>query len=190
MNDLYQFAERLNGELSSFLTDNQTVKNPTKEQGDTYIIGFESSLSLEEIDFIDSKYEFWVNENLFMLSDINHKVKKIDTEIVIELRGDRAKILEYVRYVKILSKRTKKFSNFRYVEWPGAIPSDSHVKGEPLDMSTVEDVAALLPPTPWETGMHKKIAAELGISNSKVSNAIIIIIKRTPKLQEELWGNE
>jgi hypothetical protein len=52
------------------------------------------------------------------------------------------------------------------------------VRGQDLDESLLSRVAAALPEQPWPTGVHKSVAAELGLSNGTVSDAIQLLIQR------------
>ena len=51
-------------------------------------------------------------------------------------------------------------------------------KTRSITEKTIQLVQKELPPQPWPTGIHKTIAAKLGLSNSESSYAIHVLISR------------
>jgi hypothetical protein len=109
------------------------------------------------------------------LSDILTSNTFADEKNILTLSGPAPLVKAYIKRIKqairkgdlILHKR-----ELRQTPW-------KEVKCN-LPDNVIEQIAHSLPPKPWPKGIHKEIAASLGISNTQASAAIDLILE-TPK---------
>jgi hypothetical protein len=125
-------------------------------------------------NFLNYDFEFWVNDDFEVLKNILVDKKVINkNEIEIVLAGEKIQIKAYYSHLKFAKK--KQDIKCKIIE-DSSLQSSS--KSTYIDDDTLDVIRHKLPEQPWETGVHKKIANELGYKNSFVSTAIRILINK------------
>ncbi|WP_281228295.1 hypothetical protein [Flavobacterium aquiphilum] len=124
----------------------------------------------DEIKYFEPNFEFWGGDEFSMFSNILDTKRQIETnKFEIQISGTERQINAFIRIIKkgVIHKQIKaEFHKYR-------VPKPETIS-EPrfLDEKIILTIKEKLPPQPWETGVHKKVASELGISNKLVSIAI------------------
>lgn len=133
--------------------------------------------------FINKDFEFWVDDEFEVLENILIDKKELsENEFELVLSGKNRQIRSYYSYLKYAAK--KHIIKVKIIEDTSKPNSNNEFgkkrKRKPIyiEEETLELIYQLLPTQPWETGIHKKIAGKLGLSNKTVSVAIAVLIKR------------
>ena len=145
------------------------------------------SASAEADALLRPSFAFVVNDRLVgerttRLDDIlSSSSPNIDESgYILELTGTREEIAGYVKELK--KRHRKGLLSYTEIGKINKGPALSKSGPRPAD-ETIRAVAMRLPIEPWPQGIHKVIAAELGISNGVCSRAIDAI-KNTPAIYE------
>lgn len=157
------------------------LKNELKEnKSKVKVVESKSTITIEvlneNVDYFEANYEFWGGDEFSMFSNILDSKKQIEiNKFEIEISGTERQILAYIRIIKRADRNNQLNAEFHKVKVLKSIN-----KSEPrfLDEKTILQIKEKLPEQPWETGIHKKVALELGLSNKLVSIAIQQLIAK------------
>ena len=125
---------------------------------------------------LEPNFEFWAGDEFSMLSDILDSKKQIEpNKVELKISGTFRQIKSYTRLIRreqrqkviILETVKEKICGVQ------AVPLQRI-----LDEEILEQIKNKLPEQPWEKGVHKQIATELGFTNKLVSVAIQQLIAR------------
>lgn len=120
--------------------------------------------------FLEPKYEFWAGEEFTMVESILEKKEHLNqNELILYLSGTEGQIISFSNIVRKAIIEKKISANFTKIKEPINIQIS---KPRFLDDKLLDKIKHKLPEQPWETGIHKKIANELNLSNKLVSIAI------------------
>ncbi|MCK4406572.1 MAG: hypothetical protein KAT33_02925 [Bacteroidales bacterium] len=135
------------------------------------------------LDFLNTDFEFWVNDEFEVLRNILVDKKALsENEYELILAGANRQIKAYYSYLKYAKK--KQTINLRIIEniceTNSDIESGKKRKRKPIyiEEDTLESIRQQLPEQPWETGIHKKVAEKLGLKNKIITTAIQVLIYR------------
>ncbi len=118
---------------------------------------------------IKANYIFSFDDNVMQLKDLNFRTVKENDDIYnIIIAGDINFLKRYIAILKRLE--FNKSIEIINIELTEAKPSKK--KNVPISIEMFEKIRNLLPPQPWEKGMHKIIASKLGVSNKAVQSVI------------------
>lgn len=141
------------------------------------------------LDFLNSEFEFWVDDEFEILRDILIEKKALsENEFELTLAGAKRQIKAYYSYLKYAKR--KKIINIKIIEdinEPNSVNETiQKIKQNPIHIEedTLELIRQELPKQPWETGIHKKVAEKLGLKNKIVKTAIRVLINRGFFLQQ------
>lgn len=167
--DFKDFADLINTQLKYKLTSELLIPKSKKK-----IIEAKHRIDVEiliekEPEFFAMDYEFWAGDQFSMVSNILDIRTQIDVKkFQLVISGTERQIISYSRILRqgVAADEIKvKFKKMKtiYIE-----------PNEPifLDEKIIKKIKEKLPEQPWPTGIHKIIAAELGVSNKMVSGAI------------------
>ncbi|HDX9688658.1 TPA: Ig-like domain-containing protein [Bacillus thuringiensis] len=160
--------------FAQFLIKNLEIYYPVSIPNDYVTIKLEI-LTDAFIDFLGPEYIIKKNKDRPKLSDILVEIRELDTkdkEIVLD--GDYRVIRKY--YKKLLKHEQKgliKINSFTNNKIP--LINNRKINLNEFSVDDFKDVLNRLPEGKWPKGIHKVIANELGLSNSKVSKIISIL---------------
>jgi len=133
--------------------------------------------------FLNKDFEFWVDDEFEVLKNILVDKKELsENEFEIVLSGEKRQIKSYYSYLKYAAK--KSIIKVLIVEDTSTPSSNNEFgmkkKRKPIyiEEETLELIKQQLPTQPWATGIHKKVAEKLSLSNKTVSVAIAVLIKK------------
>ncbi len=138
--------------------------------------------SNSNLNFLNAEFEFWFNDELELLKNILIDKKTLsENEFELELAGTYRQIKAYSSCLKHAKKN--KIINLIIVEniCNGYNTNElgiKKLKSKYIEEDTLELIKRKLPKQPWQIGIHKKIAEEIGLKNSVVNFAIKILIKK------------
>lgn len=177
-----EFSVLLNNQVEYYLQNIELSKilkkEPSERETKIELINAEG-----DSQYLQNKFEFWVDDEFVLLSDILIGKQLISAnEFVISLSGKTREIKTYLGILKFHSKK-EKFKT-RVIS-DNVKPEDKIEKQiKWLDEKTLETMRKSLPQQPWEKGIHKIIAEQLGTTNKLISMAIQqLIIKKVFKRQ-------
>ncbi len=164
---------------------NEFNKNSKKTKAfDRRVLFQLESLQNLKLDCIDPNFEFWANDEFSSFSEILDYSKEIGenkTEYIISgsfrqiknylkilRRYDSQKLIKLVEIDNAIEEKKVKSKNSDIREFSTRI----------LDDEVLAKIQDKLPVQPWETGIHKIVAAELNVSNKLVSMAINQLIAK------------
>ena len=180
--DFKEFSVLLNNQVEFYLQDIElseiVEKEPTERETKIELTNANSASQ-----YLQNKYEFWVDDEFVLLSDIIVGKQVIsENELVLSLSGRTREIKTYLGILKSHSKKDKFKTKVLADKVKPADKVEKQIKW--LDEKTLQTVSGLLPPQPWEKGIHKEIAEKLGTTNKLISMAIQqLIMKKVFKPQ-------
>lgn len=122
-------------------------------------------------NFLDMGYQFWAKDEYIVLADLILGTSPMDEGTRYYFTGSTNALMAY--------KRTLKRARKNYEIIYKIVLDQTHgQKSIPLSEEIISKVSLLLPEQPWPSGIHKKIASELGMTNSASSRAIKELIFR------------
>lgn len=166
--DIRKLASYIEKEATKFINLGHQVSEESVES--TMQINV-TILDTEGLSIISQDFLFDFGESLVQLKDLRLQKKKIENqeyELMISGNGEHL-----TQYLSILEghRNTIQVDGYRSINLVNeACPKI-------ISDEMLEKVAMLLPPQPWETGIHKKISKSLGISNKYANKAINALIK-------------
>ena len=163
-----------------------TSRQPPYERKVKYYI--EISNPDTNLDFLNTDFEFWVNDEFEVLKNILIEKKSLnEREFEIILAGTKRQIKAYYSRLKY-EKRVRNINLTiidDIIDEVRTVPATKKPKTETLGQEpilinedTLELIRQQLPEQPWETGIHKKVAHKLELSNKIVYRAIKILINK------------
>jgi len=157
------------------------------------------------LDFLNTDFEFWVNnDELEILKNILIDKKTLnENEFEITLAGTKRQIRAYYSHLKYA--KNKRNINLTIIE-DSLVQNSTNEVDEKKKRKIIEDngfknstnesnkqgkrkfiyieenilelIREQLPEQPWETGIHKKVAKKLGLEDRIVRSAITILISK------------
>jgi len=189
LKDINGFAERTNELVIKKINELSisNIQQSSLEQKVKYNIQILQSEPI--LEFLNTDFEFWVNDEFEILKNILvDKIIVSEKELDIILAGSHRQIKAYYSHLKYAKK--KQLINLKMVENIEFLHDDVRQRRKRkrklihIDDETLELIRINLPEQPWETGIHKKVAEKLGLTNKVVSVAIrILIVKEIFKQQ-------
>lgn len=182
--DIKIFGEIVNKNTLKYL---QNVIPSKENKIETRTIWFSFQNNTEKLDLIEDGFGFWSNDELVVFKDILLEKRELfDNFIEIKICGEQNKIKDYINIFKKTSKSNQNIKFFQKLFDDYVIPEypkkeKIYIEPQPkveITEELISKVEKLLPKEPWEVGIHKKIAIELGQSNKTISRIIKIIISR------------
>jgi hypothetical protein len=182
--DFTSFAEMVNNQMNYQLL-NEFTQNSRKIKAFERRLMFQIETTQDsKLDCIDPNFEFWANDEFSNFSDILDYTKEIGenkTEFIIS--GSFRQIKSYMRILRRLDKQKLIILNVKDIEIE---EKKVNVKNSEtrefitriLDDEILTKIQNMLPAQPWETGIHKIVAAKLDVSNKLVTMAIKQLISK------------
>lgn len=174
--DLTTFSEMVFNQMVYQLktfTENETRKTKEIERKIALKVSFNEKN--QEVECFQNDYEFWSQDEFSVFADIlDSKVIIDENTIEFNLSGTLAQIRSYTRIIR----RTLRKENITAEITKEKIRNQNVMQTRILDEELLIKIKEKLPPQPWETGIHKKIAFELEVSNKLVSIAIQQLIAK------------
>jgi len=183
LKDINRFAERTHDLVLNKINDLafSNVQQTSFERQVKYHIKILQSDS--DLEFINSEFEFWVNDEFEVLKNILvGKNELTENEFELILAGKKRQIKAYYSHLKY-AKRNQlielKIIDDIYLT-NDDIESGINKKRKKIHIEddTLELIRTSLPEQPWKQGIHKMVAEKLGLSNKVVYVAIHVLIKR------------
>lgn len=172
-NDFIDFAELLQNQVQ-YKIKNELKKDKSKGKRIESKSRIKIELLKKDPYFLESNYEFWAGEEFSMFESILDKKEQIDNEnIIINISGTYRQILSYSEIIR--KAIINKLINAEFIKVKNK-PTPPPTPRKFLDEALIKKIQTSLPEQPWETGIHKKIANELNLSNKLVSTAIQLLI--------------
>lgn len=169
MQDFKEFADLVNTQLNYKLTSELLIPK-TKQK----IIEGRHRIDVEILTDIEPNYftmafEFWAGDQFSMLSNILDSRTQVDSKnFQLIISGTERQIISYSRILREGVSAGEISVKFKKMKTSSLEPP----KPMFLDDKIITKIKEKLPNQPWETGIHKIVAAELGISNKMVTIAI------------------
>lgn len=170
--DFKNFAEILNNQLKERLQVNfSTNKTKVKPESTSLII---VEVLKGQPNIFDNNYEFWAGDQLCMFTNIlDQRTNESDKKFKIAISGSAVQISSYGTILKKEVDRGKIKVEYLRSKENSALPTPK----KRLDFKTISLIKEKLPEQPWQTGIHKIIAEELGLSNKIVTKTINYLVK-------------
>ena len=135
------------------------------------------------LDFLDIEFEFWVNDEFEALKNILIDKKVLSkNKFELILSGTNRQIKAYYSYLKYAKRKQvielNIVEDIREPNSKNEFGKEKKRKHIYIEEDTIELIRQQLPEQPWETGIHKKVAENLGLRNAIVYIAIMVLIKR------------
>ena len=126
-------------------------------------------IEIRDLECFHTEYEFWSQDEFSVFGDILDSFNEIDAKTIeYHISGTTAQIESYIRIIR----RIKRIEKIEIEIKKKKLKSSSRKTTRILDNNLLSKIEKILPNQPWDTGIHKKIAAELELSNKIVSIAI------------------
>lgn len=174
--DLSVFSEMVNNQMI-YQVETYSKKSPKKKKEVERKITLKVSFQNEnqELVYFQNGYEFWSQDEFSVFGDILDSTIIIDAKTIeFNLSGTFAQIRSYTRIIKRIQKK----ENITIEITKENIRTQNVPHTRILDDELLKKIEEKLPTQPWETGIHKKIASELDVSNKLVSIAIQQLITK------------
>jgi len=174
-NDVYGYAYSVSEKVKSLIDTHTSVKVYKEFIGIRYRIEFDSKI-LDKVNFLEPDYHFWVGDEIYYLQDLGLNIISKGSRYVLEVWGKNEILKAYKLSIKTRLKTSKYFENvtMKLVKHP-----------KEFDESIILAVSKLLPDGIWPLDTRKKVARELGVSNSKIDKIIKILNLRGMHLKPE-----
>lgn len=131
----------------------------------------------EKPNFLATNFEFYVDDELFVLNDILDEIKQYDNKkYELTISGKNRQLKSYMSHLK-KSQRSQLIS-FEILQEVVRHPDAGKLQPKVLDDELLERIRASLPAQPWTTGTHRVISVELNIPPQLVQLAIKQLIAR------------
>jgi hypothetical protein len=127
------------------------------------------ALDKKGIEAIKKNYIFSFDDNVIQLKDLNlQAIKETDDIYNLIISGDINFLKRYIAILKRLEfNKSIEIINIELTE-----VKQTKQKNIPISIEMFEKIRNHVPPQPWEKGMHKMIASNLGVSNKTVQAVI------------------
>lgn len=183
ISDFSSFAEMINNQIKYKLENEFTKKAKREKQIDEKVKLKIEFLSNTKPEYLEPNFEFWANDDLCIFANIIDDKKLVEAnKLEIDISGTTAEIKGFLRIIRKAEKKEE--ISVTYIKEKSSQINVTPKNKTFLDDETLNKIKESLPAQPWETGIHKKVAADLGIANRLVSVAIQqLIVKKVFKQQ-------
>jgi len=114
-------------------------------------------------------FQFWADNRLIFLRDVLASSTYLNENTVeLNLAGDRAAVKQYLKKLK----QYEKMGELTILARQG-----QDLESCKLSAEEISKIRACLPEKPWSVGIHRSIAAKLGLKTAEVYKAISLIVK-------------
>ena len=143
-------------------------------------------------NYFAENFEFWSEDKYYLFKDIldhRHVINEMTTEYLIS--GSEVQIEDYFTKINRIAKKQNFKITRRKVK--ADLPPKKRMSIRTIDEALLNRIDEKLPKQPWESGIHKIVANDLGVSNKLVSIGIQQLIARgkyKPQRNGELLNNK
>jgi len=176
--DFKFFGEMVNNQMT-YKLQNDFIKKSKKEKiVERKLVMNIGLISNLEPDYFQPNFEFWAGEDFSIFSDILDNKKMIDdNNIEFTISGTLKQVKSFSKIIRKAQRQkelTLEFKVQKTIKESKIIINEQRI----LDEEILTRIKDNLPSQPWEKGIHKKVAAQLNVSNKLVSIAIQQLITR------------
>lgn len=170
--DMSQYALVINDMVSEVMRN--AYSKSTGEDYRELKISIKESDNQDEFHCFQDDYIFWDNDDLYLTSDILKSMLNVNGWKVYILNGKGGALKSFAKHARreLKGKRLQFNVVIKDQNQPRAKKRVGRKKLRIVAPEIMTQVKSLLPPQPWPTGIHKKVASDLGLPNGLVSDAI------------------
>ena len=175
--DLSSFCSMVHNQMTYQLKNEFSKKiQKTKSSDRKLTLTVEFKDDMNGINYFQSDYEFWSQDEFSVFSDILDSRNAIDANTIeFKISGSFAQVRSFTRIVN----RSQKKDNFIVTITQEKVKNEEREFAyKILDDEILSKIEKELPEQPWVTGIHKIVAKELDVSNKLVSTGIQQLIAK------------
>lgn len=172
MNYIKSYCGMVHNQMIYQIKNHFSPNDKTKKIKDRKIfivVSFDEKMS--GVRYFMEDFEFWSQDQYYLFSDILDQRTNIDQNTIEYLiSGTNSQIDDYISIIKKEGKKLNFQIKKRKIK--ADLPKSKSYSNRILDEQVLREIEKELPKQPWETSIHKKVAAKLNVSNKLVNIGI------------------